>query len=123
MKKRDLNEIAKIEKAIKEKYGQEAIQNPKSGWTKDKESKYLQDLRKFYKDSKQESTIEVEDGFTVKIKKKNIDKIDTCPVCFSRCTALDDDICMLKYDCCFECYIQYVENREDRWNSGWRPNQ
>ena len=29
MKEKDLNKIAKIEKAIKDKYGEEAIQNPK----------------------------------------------------------------------------------------------
>ena len=34
MKKLDLNEVAKIEKAIKQKYGEEAIQNTKSSWTK-----------------------------------------------------------------------------------------
>ena len=51
MKKTDLNEIAKIEKAILERYGKEAIQNPKSSWTEDKENKYLQDLAEFYKKS------------------------------------------------------------------------
>ena len=40
MKNRDLNEIAKLEKAIKEKYGEEAIQNPKGTWDKEKEDKY-----------------------------------------------------------------------------------
>ena len=123
MKKTDLNEIAKIEKAILEKYGKEAIQNPKSSWTEDKENKYLQDLAEFYKKKQKETSIDVKDGFVIKAKKRNVSEIDTCPVCSSRCTSLDDDICMLKYDCCFECYIQYVENREARWNSGWRPNQ
>ena len=36
MTKKDLNEIAKIEKAIKKKYGSEAIQNPKANWNKEK---------------------------------------------------------------------------------------
>lgn len=48
MKKKDLNEIAKIEKAIKEKYGEEAIQNPKGSWDKEKELKYLKDLKDFH---------------------------------------------------------------------------
>ena len=34
---------------------------------------------------------------------------------------LSDDLYMNKFDCCFNCYIQYVEGREARWHSGWRP--
>ena len=30
---------------------------------------------------------------------------------------------MSKFECCFKCYIDYVEGREDRWKSGWRPNK
>ena len=48
MKKIDLNEIAKIEKAIKQKYGEEAIQNPKNSWSEEKERKYLENLKSFY---------------------------------------------------------------------------
>mgnify|MGYP003122992503 CR=1 FL=1 len=77
----DLNKIAQIEKAIKEKYGSEAIQNPKGNWTKEKEKKYLKDLEKFYQRNKRKATIEQH-----------------------------------------ECFIQYVEDREERWKSGWRPN-
>jgi len=44
----DYNEIAKYEKAIKDKYGTEAIQNPKKLWDEDKEKAYLEDLKKFY---------------------------------------------------------------------------
>ena len=28
---------------------------------------------------------------------------------------------MNRFECCNQCYIEYVEFREDRWNSGWRP--
>lgn len=24
---------------------------------------------------------------------------------------------------CVHCYIQFVEHREERWRSGWRPSQ
>ena len=37
MTKKDVNEIAAIEKAISEKYGSEAIQNPKANWDEEKE--------------------------------------------------------------------------------------
>jgi len=29
---------------------------------------------------------------------------------------------MNKYNCCYNCFIQYVHGREKRWKSGWRPN-
>ena len=47
----DYNEIAKYEKAIKDKYGNEAIQNPKKNWDEQKEAKYLEELKAFYKGS------------------------------------------------------------------------
>ncbi len=40
--------LAAIEKAIKEKYGDDAIQNPKKHWDKEKEKKYLEELKEFY---------------------------------------------------------------------------
>ena len=42
--KKDLNQIAKIEKAMSKKFGKESIVNPKSGWNDEKEKQYLQDL-------------------------------------------------------------------------------
>ena len=43
--KKDLNQIAAIEKAIKQKYGEEAIQNPKANWDETKEKEYLEQLK------------------------------------------------------------------------------
>ena len=44
MKEKDWNYIAKLEKAIEKKYGEEAIQNPKGNWDKEKEKEYLNQL-------------------------------------------------------------------------------
>jgi len=44
MTEKDFNYIARVEKAIKEKYGLDAIVNPKSGWDREKEEKYLEHL-------------------------------------------------------------------------------
>ena len=120
-KKRDLNEIAKIEKAIKEKYGDEAIQNPKGLWDKEKEHKYLQDLKEFHERRKRNKKVEEVEGFTIKTKKTAHSSPRTCPVCNSYSLSGKDDLYMTKFECCFECYIQFVEHREDRWKSGWRP--
>ena len=45
MKKNDPNYIVKVEKAIAEKYGQEAIDNPKRHWTDEKEKQYVKQLK------------------------------------------------------------------------------
>ena len=73
--KKDLNEIASIEKAIKEKYGEEAIQNPKKTWDEEKEKKYLQGLKEFYGKKNKSRRIEKKEGFIVKNKKASNDKI------------------------------------------------
>jgi len=122
MKKKDLNEIAKIEKAVKEKYGEEAIQNPKSNWDKQKEAKYLEDLKAFHERSSRKKTTEQLAGFLVKTKKTKVEIDRTCPVCSSYSFSPKDDLYMTKFECCFNCYVQYVEGREERWKSGWRPN-
>jgi hypothetical protein len=45
MKKTDLNNIVRLEKAIASKYGQEAIQHPMANWSKEKEVSYLTQIK------------------------------------------------------------------------------
>ena len=123
MKKKDLNEIAKIEKAIKDKYGEEAIQNPKGSWDKEKEIKYLEDLKEFYKRSSRPDKRKAATGFTIKDRKSKTEISRTCPVCGSYSFSEKDDLYMVKFECCYDCYIQYIDGREERWKSGWRPNK
>ena len=119
----DYNEIAKYEKAIKEKYGNEAIQNPKKNWDEEKENKYLEELKAFYKGSSRKKKREKADGFEVVHKKAEKDTDRICPVCTAYSMKNQDDLYMNKFECCFGCYIQYVEGREERWKTGWRPNK
>ena len=51
MTKKDINYIAATEKAIKDKYGEVAIQNPMSNWDEDKEKEYLQQIKELYSKS------------------------------------------------------------------------
>ena len=119
----DYNEIAKYEKAIKDKYGNEAIQNPKKNWDEEKEAKYLEELKTFYKRSPRKKKREQSEGFEV-IDKKAENRVErTCPVCSSYSMSSRDDLYMNKFQCCFNCYIQYVEDREERWKTGWRPER
>jgi hypothetical protein len=120
--KKDLNDIAAIEKAIKEKYGDEAIQNPKKHWDKEKEEKYLKDLKDFYSKKASKKKTTESNGFLLKEKRNSNETDRKCPVCGVYSFLPKDDLYMNKFQCCFKCYIQYVEDREERWKTGWRPN-
>ena len=68
MSKKDLNQVAAIERAIAEKYGEETIKNPRSGWDETKEKEYLQQMKELYRcDSKNDRWQE-----KVDVKRKSI---------------------------------------------------
>ena len=126
-KKLDLNDIARFEKAIAKKYGPEAIENPRKHWNDEKEKSYQDQIKKLAekelafeeKDDKVE-----QDGFLISKKLLNKDTTRrTCPVCKTYSFSKKDDVYMNKFECCYKCYIQWVDNREERWLSGWRPNK
>jgi hypothetical protein len=124
MTEKDYNFIAKVEQAIGDKYGEEAIQNPKANWSEEKEKEYLEQIKKIQqkqrKISEAKDKIEV-NGFFISKKLLNRESERHCPVCETYSFNAGDDLYMNKYDCCHNCYIQWVESREERWESGWRP--
>ena len=125
MNEKDPNRIAAVEKAIAEKYGKETIENPRSKWNEEKEKEYLEQMSEFYsKIKRNESQQEKIDINGIKVAKKllNRESLKCCPVCGSFPKKSMDDVCLLKYECCSKCYIQYVEGREERWTEGWRPS-
>ena len=124
MKEDDINYIAGLEKAIKKKYGEEAIQNPASYCNQTKEEDYIKQLQEFVdKQKKFEAYVEPENVNGVLITQKlfNKDSKTTCPVCATRKRKIEDEIYYIKFRCCYKCYIKFVENREERWLKGWRP--
>jgi hypothetical protein len=124
MKEEDLNRIAGLEKAIKKKYGEEAIQNPASYWDETKEAEYIKQLKDFAdKQQKFEAYVEPENvnGILITQKLFNKDSKTTCPVCRARKNNVEDEIYYIKFECCYKCYIRFVERREERWLKGWRP--
>ena len=119
--------IVKLEKAISQKYGEEATYNPKRSWDEDKEKEYLQqsieEQQKFAKNAESQDKIEA-DGFLINKKLLNRDHNRTCPVCSKYSFHPRDDLYMNKFEACFKCYIQYIDGgREERWKNGWRPNK
>lgn len=121
---KDYNQIAKIEKAIKQKYGDEAINNPLSNWNKEKEEDYVSQIKEISMAERSKTAPQKEyyNGFLV--DKKLLTKYSnrSCPVCETYSFSIEDSTYFIKWDCCRKCYIEWVEDREDRWRTGWRPN-
>ena len=123
---KNYDQIAATEKAIAEKYGAEAIQNPKANWDEAKEKEYLEQMKELYQKTKSnEETAEKVDinGIMVSKKLLNRESVQTCPVCGAYPKKSMDNVCMVKFECCEKCYYKYVQQREDRWLKGWRPNE
>ena len=122
---KDWDYIARLEKAIKQKYGDDAVQNPAKFWDEEKEKEYIEQLKELAKKQRyhEEMSEKVEvHGFLVNKKLLNKENKINCSVCCGRLKTVRDDIMTNKYDCCEQCYLKYVENREERWLKGWRPD-
>ena len=122
--RKDPNTIAAIEKAIAEKYGKDTVQDFRNEWEEDKEKEYLNQLKEMrvkrdkFSTSKEEITVG-----DVKIKKRrDRQKEDrTCPVCKTYSFSRRDDLYMNRFKCCYDCYVDFVEYREEAWKNGERP--
>ena len=120
---KDYDKIAKIEQAIKKKYGEEAIKNPLCDWDQDKEKEYIEQIKEVSKieKSKTQGQKEEYNGFLIDKKLLTRDKKSVCPTCDHYSFNVRDDVYLTKWECCYGCFIQWVEGREERWINGWRP--
>ena len=119
------DKIAAVEKAISQKYGDEAIQNPRANWDPEKEKEYLTQMKELYNKIKSnEGLYEKVDINGIKVSKKllNRESLRSCSLCGKFPKKSMDDVCLTKFECCNSCYIQHVEGREERWIEGWRPD-
>tara|TARA_R100001443_G_scaffold25699_1_gene38595 strand:+ start:394 stop:771 length:378 start_codon:yes stop_codon:yes gene_type:complete len=125
MNKKDPNYAVKVEQAIAKKYGEETVVNPKSHWDNDKEKEYLDQLKNAYLADAGTEDLDKEEVYGVFIPSKLLKEESkrSCPVCNTYSFKSNDDVYMTKFDCCHMCYIKWVEDREDRWTKGWRPNK
>jgi len=125
MNKKDPNYAVKVEQAIAKKYGDAAVVNPAATWDDEKEKDYLVQLKKTYKDNTTSEDLDKEEIHGVFIPSKLLKEESkrSCPVCNTYSFKSNDDVYMTKFECCNKCYIQWVENREERWMKGWRPNK
>jgi phage-related protein len=115
-----------LEKAISEKYGEVATINPKSLWNEEKEKGYLeQSKEKLKKDARNDVQSENIDLNGILIPKKLINSVQSrkCQYCETYSFNREDDVYFSKYDTCHKCYVKYIEDREERWKNGWRPDK
>jgi len=109
---KDLNEIAKIEKAIASKYGAETVQNIKAGWSDEKEKKYIEQVKALYQKevlSEQKEEKEEYRGFLISRKLFNEDDSRVCPMCDKYSFKSKDDLYLRKFGTCYLCFIEHVE--------------
>jgi hypothetical protein len=120
---KDIERIQSIEKAIAEKYGDDASRDIRHGWDKEKEQLYAEQYNELCK-RKNRSLFREEinkEGYLLIKKKRKSGRTTSCPVCASLFDLIRDDIIFQKFDCCSTCFIKFVEHREERWLGGWRP--
>ena len=122
--KRDIEYVGKVEKAIADKYGEESVVNPRSLWDEEKEEDYIkqaeENAEKYYKKEEDDDIIE-KDGIFVSKKLLNKSNTDNCNVCKKYMLSSKDKVYLSKWESCYSCYIKWIEGREERWLSGWRP--
>ena len=107
----DLNKIAAMEKAISQKYGDLAVQNPAYFWNEEKEKQYLEQLKEVSKKyQKQEESEEKQlNGFYVRGKLFTKEQNNRCSKCGVYSTKIVDDLYLNKFNTCYTCYIKYIE--------------
>jgi len=107
-------DIIHYEKAIAEKYGDEAIQNPRSNWTPEKEKKYLEQLKQVAKKEREiDDKLNLVEYNGVLLSKKLLNRRENrnCPECKVYSFTTKDDLYMNKYKCCFMCFISKHADR------------
>jgi|TARA_R110002020_G_scaffold14313_5_gene50825 hypothetical protein len=102
-KEKDLNKIAKIEKAIEDRWGDAAIQNPASYWDEEKEKEYLKQLKEQIKNEEPSSTTKEHDGILITSKLFNKRRIDKCPKCDGFKLSNRDKVLVKKLGHCQTC--------------------
>jgi hypothetical protein len=106
--KKNYDYIAAVEKAICEKYGKDAAQDFRSRWGPDREKEYLEQIKKAGRKNKRN-------------KRTNLIPSRTCPVCKTYSFSGGDDLYMNRFQCCYPCYVDFVERKEEDWKKGKRP--
>jgi Skp family chaperone for outer membrane proteins len=114
--KKDLNYIQALEKAVKEKYGDLATQNPKQLWDEEKEKSYIEQQKeltqKLYKNSETREKVEIE-GVLLPKKLISSNSNRTCSICNKYSFDKRDDLYINKFKACYKCYVCKLEDNKN----------
>lgn len=117
---KDWDKIAAYERYFADRYGEEVLQDVRQNLDPDKHKKYRKELDKFYQkiySNREEQEMIEKNGYRVSKRLLNKEVPPrTCGVCDSYSFNVKDDIYLLKFGCCFDCFIEFVEGREDEWD-------
>lgn len=127
--KMDYNKMAAIEHEMAKKFGEEVTRSPRANWDEELEKEYVEqttELNNKLKDLITDKSYENKKGYLISKKLLNDrDQTENCPYCgtYRFHFNVEDDMCINKWGCCSNCYINFIEDREDKWNEGWRPEK
>ena len=111
---KDLNYIQALEKAVKEKYGDLATQNPKHFWDETKEKDFIEQQKEFsakkYKNEESREKVEV-DGVLLPKKLINKNTSKECSICKKYSFDKRDDLYLNKFKACYRCYLCELEDK------------
>lgn len=116
IKQKDFNKIARAERSIETKYGKEAVINPRSNWTDEKELQYVKEIQKIsltYASCNTPKKEIIKDGYIVLESPSNAHRI--CPSCKEYSFKSKDDLYMTKFGVCYKCYLKHFEGRPHLW--------
>lgn len=108
-----------IDDIFEAKFGKFSTIDISSFWNVHKEEKY----KEYIKNTKYKN-INFIDILGIKYSRNIFQKKSkNCILCGKHNYRLVDMTSYDKYRTCSTCYVQYIEDREERWKNGWRPNK
>lgn len=112
---------------IKERYGKNALIDPRATGSGLDEEEIRKQLLKFdekVRKARRKNEKVEKNGFFISkgvLKRANVERV--CPVCNTFSFSTYDDVYMMRFKCCFECYIQHVDGREKQWLENLKKNE
>ena len=104
--KKNIEYVGKVEKAIKDKYGEETIVNPRSLWDDEKEKEYIEQAKenaeKYFEKEEDDDIVE-KDGVFISKKLLTKSNAENCDTCKKYLLSSRDKVFIVKWDCCYQC--------------------
>lgn len=103
---KDPNDIVKLEKAIAQKYGNQAIVNPKSLWDEQSETSYQQQLSGSFAEKEKKIVEEVKEGYSIQNTRLVIPECRICSKCGIFSLNARDSLYLNKFELCHRCFLK-----------------